>query len=138
MRASKNKKLAKKKADKYFSQYIRKRDTDHRDIGRCITCNQTVSLKNADCGHFIRRDRQATRYDEKNANLQCRKCNRFKSGEQFEHAKAIDRKFGEGTADSLLQKSKMRCKRTQEDFEWIAKQYKEKVDNMNSNLNNLS
>lgn len=132
MRASKNKKLAKQKADRYFSKYIRNRDTDHRGIGHCITCNQPVSKKNADCGHFNRRDRQSTRYDEKNAHLQCRKCNRFKSGEQFEHGQAIDQKYGKGTAKQLLQKSKMRCKRTQEDFEWIAKQYKDKVDELKS------
>lgn len=128
MRASKNKKLAKQKADRYFSKYIRERDTDHRGIGHCITCKKPVSKKNADCGHFIRRDRQATRYDEKNAHLQCRKCNRFQSGNQYEHAKAIDEKYGEGTSDELLQKSKMRCKRIQRDFEYLAKEYKEKLD----------
>lgn len=130
MRASKNKSLAKKKCDRYFSKYIRKRDTDYRGIGQCITCGKHVSIKSADAGHFIRRDREATRYDERNVNLQCRECNRFKSGEQFEHAKAIDEKYGEGTADELLQKSKMRCRRRQDDYEWLSKEFKEKLESL--------
>lgn len=128
MRASKSKKLAKKKCDKYFSKYIRHRDTDHRGIGRCITCPKHVSVKNADAGHFINRDRAATRYDERNVNLQCRKCNRFQSGNQYEHGLAIDRKYGEGTAEELLQKSKMRCRRSQDDYEWLAKEFKQKLE----------
>lgn len=136
MRTSKTKKLSKKKADRYFSEYIRKRDTDYRGLGQCITCGQWKPYDKLDCGHFISRRFGATRYDEKNANAQCSKCNRFQNGNQYEHGKAIDKKYGEGTADELLQKSKMRCKRTQKDYEWIAREYNKKIDNMGSiNLN---
>lgn len=128
MRKSKSKKLAKKKADKYFSKYIRERDTDYRNIGQCITCSEFKSKDKLDCGHFISRRFQATRYDEQNAHAQCSKCNRFENGNQYAHGKAIDKKYGEGTADDIFQKSRMTCKRTQDDFERIAKKFKEKLD----------
>lgn len=128
MRSSKSKKLAKKKADKYFSLYIRHRDTNDNGHGQCITCGKFVSVKNADCGHFALRDKESTRYDEKNCNLQCHHCNRFRSGLQYEHGKAIDEKHGQGTADKIIQKSKMLCKRTKSDYEWIAKEYKDKLE----------
>lgn len=132
MRASKTKSLAKKKADTYFSDYIRKRDTDYRGYGQCITCGQWKPYEKLDCGHFISRGRAATRYDEKNANGQCSHCNRFKSGRQYEHGRAIDDKYGVGTADKLLQKSKMKCKRTKSDYEWLAKEYKDKIKELES------
>ena len=84
-------------------------------------------MTDTDCENFISRRFQSTRYDEKNAHAQCKKCNRFENGNQYEHGKAIDRKYGEGTADQLLEKSKMKCIRKAHDFEYIAKTYREKI-----------
>lgn len=122
MRASKSKKLSKKKADKYFSLFIRKRDENKP----CVTCGKFTSYK--DAGHFISREKESTRYDERNAHGQCLSCNRFKSGLQFEHGKAIDNMYGKGASDSLWIKSKMRSFRKQSDYERIAKKYKEKLE----------
>lgn len=124
MRASKSKKLAKAKADKYFSLFIRQRDSIN-GVATCITCGKMTSQ--FDCGHFISRDREAVRYDEKNSHAQCVSCNRFKSGRQYEHGLFIDKKYGEGTAEKLLQKSRMLSRRRQSDYEWIAKEYKNKL-----------
>jgi hypothetical protein len=113
-------KQSKAKADKYFSLFIRKRDEGKP----CITCGRYTKL---DCGHFLSRRHEATRYDEKNSHGQCIKCNRFEYGNQYEHAKAIDRLYGDGTADELYLKSKMFCKRNMYDYEQIAKYYKDKL-----------
>ena len=118
---SKNKKLAKAKADKYFSLYIRKRDKDKP----CITCGRRTT--DADCGHFISRRYEATRYDEKNAHGQCIKCNRFEYGNQYAHGQAIDKRYGAGTAEGLLLKSRWTAKRTQYDYEMIAEEFKNKL-----------
>lgn len=120
MKPSKNIKLAKAKADKYFAAFIRSRDKDKP----CITCGKYTSEK--DCGHFISRRFEAVRFDEKNAHGQCLKCNRFEYGNQFEHGKQIDLIYGEGTADHLLQKSKMLCKRNKFDYEMIAEEFKKR------------
>jgi len=118
---SKNLKLAKAKADRYFSLYIRKRDEDKP----CITCGKFTAEK--DCGHFISRRFEAVRMDEQNAHGQCIKCNRFEYGNQFEHGVQIDKLYGEGTAEKILLKSKMLCKRSKEDYERIALDYKDKA-----------
>lgn len=122
MKTSNNKRLAKHKADKYFSLYIRERDKGKP----CITCGRYSSKM--DCGHFISRRFEATRYDEKNANAQCIKCNRFENGNQFEHGQNIDHKYGSGTAEHLHFKSKMKCYRKKYDYEYIAMEYKKKYD----------
>nr|BDD43957.1 recombinase [bacterium] len=126
MPSSKNKKLARQKADRWFSKFIRLRDTNN-GIGRCITCGANKPFEKLDCGHFISRRFEATRYDERNAHAQCLKCNRFQHGNQFQHAKAIDRKYGEGTADNLHVKSKMICRRKKWDYEYIAEKYRNAV-----------
>lgn len=128
MRKSKNKKKARDKADKYYSLYIRQRDSDENGFGPCITCEKVVHINEADCGHFVLRDRGPTRYDERNSNLQCRACNRFKNGLQYEHGKAIDLKFGPGTADELVTLGRGTQKSTQDYYEEVAQKYKELLD----------
>lgn len=130
MRASKSKKLAKKKADRYFSKYIRERDTDYRGIGRCVTCNKPIHKDKAHCGHFMSRRYEATRFDPKNCALQCPACNTFNQGRQFEFGQAIDKRYGEGTAKQLEIKSKMKCHRKQYDYEWLSKKFKDKLDEL--------
>jgi hypothetical protein len=135
MAQSKTKKLAKTKADKYFSKFIHQRDTYYGGIGKCITCGAFKHGSNLDCGHFISRRFEATRYDERNAHLQCKRCNRFEHGNQFEHGVAIDRIYGDGTAEKIRLKSKMKCRRKKQDYEFIAQEYKDKLDNLKISLN---
>lgn len=98
------------KADKVFSLYIRKRDSTEyirgeildEPAGECITCNKLIPAKQAHAGHFVQRGCKLTRYDEENVNLQCSGCNTFRYGEQYKHGRAIDMKYGDGTADRLM------------------------------------
>lgn len=114
-----------KKADRYFSEYIRLRDADSSGMVRCITCEKIVAWNDCDAGHFIDRSHKATRYDERNVNAQCKTCNRFQSGRQYEHGKAIDLKYGDGTADELLQLSRQIIKANKDFYERMATAYKE-------------
>lgn len=47
----------------------------------------------------------ATRYDERNVNAQCFACNIHNNGEQYKHSLYVDKKYGEGTARELHEKS---------------------------------
>lgn len=98
----------KKKADKEFSLYVRYRDswfnpTTHTWEGECITCGAIKPVKEAQAGHFVSRAKNITRFNEQNVNLQCVGCNMFKAGEQYLYSKALDLKYGDGTADELMQ-----------------------------------
>jgi hypothetical protein len=64
-------------------------------------------MKEMHCGHFQVRQHFNTRYDEKNAHTQCYTCNVIKSGEQEKHGKEIDRRYGVGSSDSLISKSRL-------------------------------
>lgn len=120
-----------KTLDRLFSEFIRRRDSDGAGICRCITCTRTAHWKAMDAGHFIQRDRLATRWMETNVHAQCPYCNRYRSGEQFEHGQAIDRTHGKGTAEQLRQMGAMRG--TKVDLGWLELQievYKNKLKNI--------
>ena len=63
------------KADKLFSEDIRKKDADETGFVKCCCCGVMFRWKDLDCGHYISRSKFAVRYDERNAHPQCRSCN---------------------------------------------------------------
>lgn len=108
-----------KEADKYFSWYIRLRDSDYVKEksewqGTCISCPNSYLVafmdrgklhftNYVDNGHFVSRGHKIVRYDEENCNLQCKRCNKWLSGNAVNYRLGLDAKYGAGTADKLIQ-----------------------------------
>lgn len=111
-----------------FSIYIRLRDANKNGMITCVTSGRVVHWKDSDAGHFISRRHLSTKFDEQNVHAQSRHDNRFQYGRQFEYAKFIDKKYGIGTADKLLVKSRMICKRGQFEIDTMSDFYKKEVD----------
>jgi len=84
---------------KLFSEYIRRRDSDWSGRGKCITCPNVKHWKEMDAGHYISRSKKAILYDERNVNLQCKRCNI--TGEPQLYRKALIGKYGEEVVDEL-------------------------------------
>lgn len=120
----------KRKADIVFSKYIRLRDSieiNGERIGNCITCNTAISATGrggGHAGHFVSRRHMITRYDERNVNLQCASCNLYHAGEQYQHARAIDNKYGTGVAEELHNTRNQEFIVTRDWLEGIIKTYK--------------
>jgi hypothetical protein len=118
-------KTLKTKLDNIFSLYIRLREATDEGLVQCFTCgnvnNYKVGMQN---GHFMSRKFMATRYDEQNCQVQCVGCNMFKYGEQFKFSLALDYKYGKGTAEELLHKSRQINKMSSKDFEEKISYYK--------------
>ena len=91
-----------KTLDRWFHRYIRLRDTP----GPCCTCGKYLTFDTSECGHFITRDKIATRWDERNAHAQCKHCNSRRKGEQGLHLLEVDKRHGEGTAEELIYRSR--------------------------------
>jgi hypothetical protein len=115
------------KLDGVFSEFIRLRDSDKNGICKCITSGEFKHWTEVDAGHFITRDNMATRWDEQNVNAQGRGDNRFKSGKQYEHGLAIDKKHGPGTASKLLVKSKGVCNWEEFELKKMFEYYRDQV-----------
>ena len=116
-----------KKLDTVFSQYVRLRDSIN-EISTCFTCGKEDHWKKLQNGHFMSRRHYSTRWDETNCQVQCAGCNVFRYGEQYKFSIGLDQKFGEGTADEMLQRSKQIIKLSTEELEELINKYKMLVD----------
>ena len=56
-----------------------------------------------DAGHYIKRQYNMTRFDERNVHCQCRACNRFKGGMMDEYAINLERDYGQGILQEFEQ-----------------------------------
>ena len=113
--------------DRWFSIYIRLRDSDANGFGRCISCGKLVHWKEADCGHFINRQHMNTRYDERNCNLQCRSCNRFDEGNNVGYMQGLLKKYGQCVVQELTLKKHLYRKYSDFEYRELIKYYKKKV-----------
>ena len=120
----------KKKLDTIFSQFIRLRNKNEDELVACFTCDRTKHWKQQQCGHFQRREKMSTRFDETNCQVQCVTCNVFKDGEQYEFAKRLDQQFGKGTAEALQRQGNEIVKLNVEWYNEQIAHYTEKVKEM--------
>lgn len=90
-----------KKLWKVFSEYIRLRDADENGIAKCFTCGLPRHWTKGDCGHGIGRQHKATKFNEKNNQFQCKKCNGFEGGKREVYKVNMDKKYGAGTWDLM-------------------------------------
>lgn len=92
-----------KRLDDWFSRFIRLRDTGADGLCRCATCQNRLPPEQMDCGHFVTRDNYNLRYCEQNVAAQCHECNRIHGGQQGRFVGEINRRYGKGTAETLLE-----------------------------------
>lgn len=117
-----------------FSLFIRLRDTKD-GYGKCCTCGKLIHYKDGHAGHFISRRHLNTKYDEKNVALQCVGCNTYQQGRQYEFSIYVDKRWGKGTAEELLVKSRQLKKMTEFEVKELIKEYKQKVNDLLGNSN---
>lgn len=130
MKTKKTVSQLKKDADKYFSQAIRLRDSEPiggEYVAECITCGAQKHYKQMQAGHFVSRKVSLLRYDDQNVNAQCVGCNVFKYGEQYAYSRALDDKYGDGTAKSLHDQRHSTHKFTRDELEQIIEESKAQI-----------
>lgn len=91
-----------------MSQYVRRTEFETYG-GRCVDgCGRVIeNWRDADCGHFRSAKSLSTRFLRENLGLQTKFCNspRGGNGNQYGFGKAIDQRYGPGTADRLTELS---------------------------------
>lgn len=117
-----------KQLDSIFSKFVRMRDADDSGMATCISCGAVKKWREGDAGHFISRGKMSTRYDEQNVHFQCKKCNIFRNGEQYLYSLALDRKYGEGTAERIYLESNKTKKTSIGELRRMIKHYTRQVD----------
>ena len=81
-------------------------------------------------GHFQSRRHHSTRWDEKNCQVQCIKCNLYEQGEQFRFGLGLEAKYGEGTSEELEFLARMIMKFSRVDYEEKISYYKNLVEKL--------
>ena len=114
-----------RRLDEVFSKYIRISNSDKYGYCTCVTCGKKGLWEKdiIDAGHFISRKAMATRWDERNVKPQCRYCNRFRNGMQYEFSKYL----GNNLAEELSLKSKEITKFTIDELEEMITEYSSKL-----------
>lgn len=94
----------KKQLDKITSQIVRKRDK------YCVICGLPTEYNDRgdpvtnDCGHFLGRKVDATRWDLRNCNCQCRSCNWKHNDNSIPYHDYMIEKYGQKVMDELHEK----------------------------------
>ncbi len=108
----------KKKADKTFSEWIRKRDNYV-----CFTCGKKGDKSSMQNGHYISRSINILRYSELNCHCQCIGCNVFQHGNIPEYAIRLQQKYGEDILQTLHKKKQEFHQFKKEELEDIIQKY---------------
>lgn len=111
----------KKKLDKIFSEWIRKRNGEY---SLCYTCGKRLHWKELQAGHYIPRNNMATRWDERNVQTQCVGCNVFGKGKPDEFAIHLIKQYGQAILDELHRLKHTIKKWTVIDLETMIEKYK--------------
>lgn len=140
-----------KKADTAFSRYVRLRDSEYVEgewLGVCITCPRRLVIVDregrwnagANLGHFVGRAAKSLRWDELNCNMQCAHCNAWRDKESMitAYRKALDDKYGAGTARKLVREGKVTHKPTREELHQVIEDSKTYVAYMLQNTDKYS
>ncbi len=90
----------KKKCDALHSEYIRRKFAEDGYV-KCVTCGKVAPWKEMQCGHYISRRFNSTRFLEENTHVQCACCNVFHHGEMDKYALYMIEMYGKEFLDEL-------------------------------------
>lgn len=102
-------------------------DADENGFVKCCTCRNKMFYYKSDAqmGHFVSRGKKWVKFERRNLSTQDSKCNIQNNGEQYKMGKFLDMKYGEGTADEIMQMGNKNGKFTRFDYkEYLIKNAK--------------
>ena len=117
----------KRKMDKVFSEWIRRRWIGAYGRAMCVSCGMVAFWKSMHCGHFVSRVRLATRWDEENCAVQCPRCNIFLAGNAVGYARWLENRYGPSIFAALDERSKQPTKFSRSDLQSMIDKYVAKI-----------
>lgn len=95
----------KRELDRIFSIWVRSRAADENGVARCITCGMAAAWIAMDCGHWLSRRFNGTRWEPTNCAAQCKGCNKSQKLDGRNAAifgRAIIARYGQDEYDRLI------------------------------------
>ena len=121
------KKTLEKSLDRYFSLYIRLRDTDENGYFKCPTCGRVLPFEKADCSHYWSRSHKSTRWYEDNCCAECSYDNRMNSSHLDGLGRHLRKKLGEQKFEMLNWLHNQPYKLTEFELAELVKMYQKKI-----------
>ncbi len=122
----------KKQAWKLFSEYIRRKYADHRDMVTCVSCPTTLHWKEMQAAHFIPKSRGLVYYFlEKNVRPACASCNMFKKEmHMINFTITMQQIYGPNIVEELEALSMTPAKYTRTDYEELIEEYEQRLSEL--------
>ncbi len=122
----------KKKLWKLFSEYIRRKYADHRDIVQCISCPTQLHWKESHAAHFVPKSRGLVYYFlEINVHPACPRCNLFAvEMHKINYTTFMQRTYGPNIVEELEALSMTPAKYTRTDYEELIEDYQKRLDEL--------
>jgi hypothetical protein len=112
-----------KEADRVFSIHIRNRGATF-GYNHCYTCGRYLPVEELQCGHFIARRFQNTRWHPLNCWPQCNDCNVEKHGNLERYERKLIAQYGELAIEGLWDLAHTNDGLTDYEINEIIKKYK--------------
>lgn len=116
-------------ADILFSRYVRMVNADKEGLVACYTCGDIKHYKEQQCGHYISRGCLYLRHDLRNARVQCKACNEYKSGNLLVYGKRLEEEKP-GITEILYEESKLVYHTSREEMRTIIADYSSKIKSL--------
>lgn len=97
----------------------------------CISCGKWFPYEELDGGHFIPTTSSDIRFDERNINAQCHRCNRFLHGNPRHYYKGMLRKFGQDVVNDIESREFLTKKWSRDELVALKLYYGEKIKQIN-------
>lgn len=115
-----------KELDRVFSIFIRQRDLPG-GRGKCYTCKNPVSIRDAHAMHFISRACYRYRWDEDNVKAGCQRCNIWLKGNYIEYVRYMIDEYGIDKVDEMRRNAKQVFKISTQEIEDKIAYYKRRI-----------
>ena len=120
----------KKRADRLFSEIVRRSAADDDGYAKCVTCEAWDDWHRMDAGHYESRRHNMTRFDKRNVKIQCRTCNRYEEGRKYEFGKHLVSIYGEDIIDELRTLAHTTKRFTVDELEEIITEFKKELQSL--------
>lgn len=122
--------IAKDKAWKACSRYVRLRDADEDGNCTCVTCGKVMPWQKAQAGHFVPGRFNAILFDTRGIHAQCYGCNVRKCGNLIFYWPWMEEHMGRDVIDDLCSKIGTSKDHNLEDYLTIERIFKRKIDKL--------
>ena len=117
----------KKKLDAIYSKWLRLSYASKNGYCECISCGKKFHWKEGDCGHYISRNHNATRYYFRNTYPQCKRCNIMLGGNYPEFTHRLIGRFGVEIIEELVAMKRITKQFKPYELEELIDEFKGKV-----------